>query len=169
MTAYPQIVVEARYDAVADFYRAGWSDTYDDSVSVALLGLVGVVEGRDVLDLACGHGRYTRELTRRGARAVGVDVSRRLIAAAEESEREQQLGLRYLLADASSPGPALSDAAFDVVVCGFGLSDIDDLDGALATVARTLRSGGRFVLDAARDPVFLVAACVLRSSADVSV
>lgn len=98
-----------------------------------------------MLDLACGHGRYTREFSRRGARAVGVDVSQRLIAAAEESERDRPLGVQYLRADASLPGQAVRDASLDVVVCGFGLSDIDDLDGALATVARTLRAGGPFV------------------------
>jgi ubiquinone/menaquinone biosynthesis C-methylase UbiE len=30
-------------------------------------------------------------------------------------------------------------------VCSFGLSDIDDLDGALGTVSRALRPGGSFV------------------------
>ena len=34
---------------------------------------------------------------------------------------------------------------FDAVVCSFGLSDIDDLAGAIATVARLLAPGGRFV------------------------
>jgi SAM-dependent methyltransferase len=33
----------------------------------------------------------------------------------------------------------------DAVVSSFGLSDIDDLDGALATVGRVLAPGGRFV------------------------
>lgn len=53
-------MTEARYDAVADFYGAGWSDSYDDSVSVALLGLADPLAGMDVLDLACGHGRISR-------------------------------------------------------------------------------------------------------------
>jgi SAM-dependent methyltransferase len=34
---------------------------------------------------------------------------------------------------------------FDLVVCHFGMSDIDDLDGVMATVARVLEKGGRFV------------------------
>jgi len=32
---------------------------------VALLRLIGDVAGRRVLDLACGHGRLSRELARR--------------------------------------------------------------------------------------------------------
>jgi SAM-dependent methyltransferase len=34
---------------------------------------------------------------------------------------------------------------FDMVTCNFGLSDIDDLDNALASVARLLEPGGRLV------------------------
>jgi SAM-dependent methyltransferase len=34
---------------------------------------------------------------------------------------------------------------FDGVVCNYGLSDIDDLDAALATVARLLKPAGWFV------------------------
>lgn len=95
--------------------------------------MAGPVQGRHVLDLACGHGRYSRELARRGAHVVGVDISHSLIAAAKAAEQEHPLGIRYLCADVSSPGPALEDGMFDVVVCGFGLSDIDDLDAALDT------------------------------------
>ena len=64
---------------------------------------------------------------------------------AEELQRTEPLGIAYAVADASAPGDAVGDAAFDLVVCCFGLSDIDELDGAMATVARCLRPGGRFV------------------------
>jgi SAM-dependent methyltransferase len=48
------------------------------------------------------------------------------------------------LLDVTSPD-ALVGEPFDSVSCNFGLSDIDDLDAALATVQRVLRPGGRFV------------------------
>ena len=71
------LVVEARYDAVADFYAAGWPDSGDDPVARALLGLCGDVAGERVLDLACGHGRITRQLAGRGAIVTGIDISAR--------------------------------------------------------------------------------------------
>lgn len=145
MVEAPGPATAARYDPVADFYAAGFPDRYDDSATAALLALTGPVDGLDVLDLACGHGRITRELARRGGRLVGVDIARRLVGMAEESERRDPLGIVYAVADASAPGPAVPAAAFDLAVCCFGLSDIDDLDGALATVVRCLRPGGRFV------------------------
>lgn len=57
-------MAHARCDAVADFYEAGWSDSYDDSISTALFDLLGPVRGQHLLDAACGHGRITRELAR---------------------------------------------------------------------------------------------------------
>lgn len=133
----------ARYDAVADFYEAGFSDPTDPIV-MALLDHLGPLTGLRVLDIACGHGRVTRELARRGAMVTGVDLSRALLDKAEAVEDGEPLGIQYVHGDAASV-PGLDDAAFDAVVCNFGLSDIDDLDRALATVHRTLRPGGSFV------------------------
>jgi SAM-dependent methyltransferase len=134
----------ARYDAVADFYQAGWPDTYTDAVSVALFELLGPLAGTRVLDLACGHGRISRELARRGARVVGVDLSGALLERARAIDADDPLPITYLRADAASPS-LLEGEVFDAVVCSFGLSDIDDLDGAVATVARLLAPAGRFV------------------------
>lgn len=134
----------ARYDAVVDFYADGFPDAYDDAATAELLALAGRVDGLDVLDLACGHGRISRELARRGARVLGVDLAGGLVALAQESERAEPLGVRYAVADAGAPGDAVPAAGSDLVTCCFGLSDVDDLDGALATVARALRPGGRF-------------------------
>lgn len=143
--AYPREMARARYDEAADFYVDGWADTYDDPASQALLSVLGSVEGLSVLDAACGHGRYTREILRRGADlCVGLDLSRELIRRAESIEESQPLGARYVCADLAA-AHGMADGSFDRVLCGFGLSDIDDLDGAVGHVARVLRPGGRFV------------------------
>ena len=130
----------ARYDAVADFYEGSFDDDADDPVLRSLLELLGPVDGRTVLDLACGHGRVTRELARAGATVTGVDLSRTLLDKAQAASPE----IRYVHADAADQG-WLPDPSFDAVVCNFGLSDIDDLGGALATVDAALRPGGVFV------------------------
>jgi 2-polyprenyl-3-methyl-5-hydroxy-6-metoxy-1,4-benzoquinol methylase len=136
---------QARYDAVADFYRAGWTDSYDDPASTALFALAGPLDGTRVLDLACGHGRITRELRRRGADVLGVDLSARQIENAEAAERTDPLGARYLVADISAPDTGIEPASYDLATCAFGLSDIDDLDGCLRTVATALRGSGALV------------------------
>jgi 2-polyprenyl-3-methyl-5-hydroxy-6-metoxy-1,4-benzoquinol methylase len=140
---YCRGMAESRYDAIADFYVSGF-DSADDPTSRALLDLLGPVGGLDLLDVACGHGRITRELARRGAKVVGVDASGKLIDRARELERKEPVGIRYIHADIAAAG-ALSGSAFDVVACHFGLSDIDDLNGAVAAISAALRPRGRFV------------------------
>jgi SAM-dependent methyltransferase len=133
----------ARYDEVADFYEQFASDHYTDPPMVALLRLIGAVAGLRLLDLACGHGRLARELARRGGRVVGVDLSAALLAKARACEEADPLQIAYVHADAASPA-TLAGETFDGIGCSFGLADIDDLDGAIATVARVLRPGGFF-------------------------
>jgi SAM-dependent methyltransferase len=137
-------VTSARYDSVADFYEVGWPDAYDDEVSIALFDLIGPLEGLAVLDLACGHGRMSRELARRGARVVGLDISSALLDKARATEENDPLAIDYRHADAASP-TALEGDVFDAIVCSMALADIDDLDGVISTIARTLNQGGSFV------------------------
>jgi SAM-dependent methyltransferase len=133
----------ARYDEIADFYEAFAPDVYDDPPTSALLSLAGAVAGLRLLDLACGHGRLARELARRGAQVVGVDLSAALLAKARNREQTTPLGIAYIHADVTSPA-TLAGHVFDGVVCHFALSDIDDLAGAVATVARVVAPGGFF-------------------------
>lgn len=134
----------ARYDAIADFYDATVADDTGDAGSAALLDLAGDVRGLQLADLACGQGRITRELARRGANVIGVDVSRGLLGKALAAERDRPFGVRYLHADVTQK-TTLDGDVFDGVVCNYGLSDIDDLDGALGTVARLLKPARWFV------------------------
>src|ERR1700734_3731665 len=137
-------MVQARYDAVAQFYIEGF-DSIDDPASRALLDLLGPVAGLQVLDVACGHGRMTRELARRGASVVGIDVSGALIARARQTEQDERLGIRYLHGDVTLPGSLGGfDGGFDAAACNFGLSDIDDLDAAIAAAGDALKPGGCF-------------------------
>jgi ubiquinone/menaquinone biosynthesis C-methylase UbiE len=137
--------VGTRYDEIADFYDERVGDDVSDSVAASVLELAGELAGARVLDLACGQGRLSRELARRGASVVGADLSEKLLAKARAAEDEQPLGIGYVHGDVTGPG-ALAGERFDGVVCHFGLSDIDDLDGTLATVARVLDPQGWFVL-----------------------
>jgi SAM-dependent methyltransferase len=133
-----------RYDLISDFYLDAVGMDRIDSTASTLLDLAGDVHGMRVLDLACGHGRVTRELARRGGRVTGVDISGGLLEKARAGEAGEPLGITYLKLDVTSEG-ALSGETFDLVSCNHGLADIDDLDGALRVVSRVLRAAGRFV------------------------
>jgi SAM-dependent methyltransferase len=133
-----------RYDEVVDFSPPGWLDIYDDAVSRALFDLLEPLEDVRILDLACRHGRMSREIARRCAGVVGRDLSEKRIDKARAIDAIEPLDISYLNGDAAGPS-ILPGQAFDGVVSSFGLSDIDDLDGALATVGRVLAPTGRFV------------------------
>jgi SAM-dependent methyltransferase len=134
----------ARYDSVADFYEATQGDSCDDPATAALLAMTGDVTAQRVLDLACGQGRVTRRLADMGAEVTGTDLSGAMLSKAMSAERLRPRSIRYVQADAGDTGWLLGEQ-FDIVTCNFGLSDIDDLDGALASVGRLLRPGGQFV------------------------
>jgi ubiquinone/menaquinone biosynthesis C-methylase UbiE len=52
-------------------------------------------------------------------------------------ESAHGFGITYIHGDAASPSVLIGEV-FDAIVCSFGLSDLDDLEGAIATVARLL-------------------------------
>jgi SAM-dependent methyltransferase len=135
---------EARYDQIADMYAERSGQTVSDPATAALLELAGSVGGLRLLEVACGQGRVARELARRGATVTGLDISAALLAKARACEAEEPLGIRYMYADVTASG-LLEGQVFNGVVCNYGLSDIEDLDGLLANVARLLRPGGCFV------------------------
>jgi ubiquinone/menaquinone biosynthesis C-methylase UbiE len=135
--------MSARYDAMAAFYDEAVGDDVTDASTAALLALAGDVDGLRVLDVACGQGRIARALARAGAAVVGIDLSAALLDLAVAAEQAAPLGIDYRTADVRQPG-VLAGERFDAVVCNQALADIDDLDPALALVARVLPAGGAF-------------------------
>ncbi|MEQ1946019.1 MAG: class I SAM-dependent methyltransferase [Bryobacteraceae bacterium] len=135
-----------QYDDIAEQYRRSklvpWR-FYIEQFS--LLELMGDLHGKDVLDLACGEGYYTRLLKRNGAaRVVGVDLSPKMIELAEQREHSEEQGIEYRVGDARTvevPG------TFDLVVAAYLLnyaSTPADLAAMCRTIAKHLKPGGRF-------------------------
>jgi ubiquinone/menaquinone biosynthesis C-methylase UbiE len=55
---------------------------------VFTLGALGDLEGRKILDVGCGSGRYSVELARAGAEVVGVDFSEEMLSMARRRAEE---------------------------------------------------------------------------------
>jgi 2-polyprenyl-3-methyl-5-hydroxy-6-metoxy-1,4-benzoquinol methylase len=69
------------YDEFAERFErhaetALWNAEYDRP---AVLGMLGDVAGKAVLDAGCGPGIYAEELLERGASVIAVDASEQMI------------------------------------------------------------------------------------------
>jgi 2-polyprenyl-3-methyl-5-hydroxy-6-metoxy-1,4-benzoquinol methylase len=130
---------DARYvGEFADWYQGWIADPAEDLVARGLFNVMGEVTGERVLDLACGEGRIARHLAALGNEVVGVELSGDMLRHAPESA-----GVTYVNADVTNTD-WWDRTPFDGVVCSMALMDIDDLAGAVATAATTLRAGGWF-------------------------
>ncbi|MBU7586152.1 MAG: methyltransferase domain-containing protein [Nostoc sp. TH1S01] len=100
-----------------------------------------------VLDLGCGEGYCTRELSRRGAAQVyGIDVSQKMIEAARLQELENPVGIKYEVGCATNL-QQFGDEEFDLVVAVFLFNylTIAQTQECMTEIARILRPDGRFI------------------------
>jgi SAM-dependent methyltransferase len=119
-----------------------YDSTQEDAARV--VELLGLTPGAEVLDAACGFGRFAVALMEHGCEVVGVDISQ---AALAEAERRCP-GPRYVVGDLSGP---LALGPFDAVVnvfSSFGYCDtVEDDQRVLDGWHRMLRPGGRLVME----------------------
>ncbi len=108
--------------------------------------------GKKVLDLGCGGGFASEEMTRRGASVVGVDPAGELLGVAKLHAEKQGMSIDYRQGSGEKiPAP---DASFDVVVCVDVLEHVADLNKVLFEVNRVLKPGGLFLYDTINRTVF---------------
>ncbi|WP_415840198.1 SAM-dependent methyltransferase, partial [Nocardiopsis gilva] len=109
-----------------------------------LADVLGLSEGRSVLDIASGPGTTARLLASEyGAAVDGVDLGEDAVRGAQEATAEAGLAdrVRFLHGDAEHlPVP---DAAYDALVCECAFCTFPDKATAAAEFARVLRPGGR--------------------------
>lgn len=138
----------------------GVAEWYDDLVeqdadsfqkNVLMPNLIRIVEpkkGMTILDLACGQGYFARAFHQNGAKVIGYDISKELIALALEQEKKRKEG-EEKIAFYVTPADSLSfmqNEAVDVVTIVLALQNIENLAGTLNECGRVLKKGGRLVM-----------------------
>lgn len=105
-------------------------------------------KGGRILDLCCGNGRHAVELSRRGYRVTGLDLSPVLLEAACERARDQKVEVEFVRCDMRQiPGEETFDAVVNFFT-SFGYFDRDEENAAvLRGIARALVPEGGFLLD----------------------
>ncbi|MEI8348557.1 MAG: class I SAM-dependent methyltransferase [Candidatus Omnitrophota bacterium] len=135
------------YDDIAQKYaEALKSIKRKYTLEETFLDCVGKIEGKNILDVACGEGYYARLLKTRGAnKVVGVDISASMLAIARDQEKIKPLGVEYECFNAASL-PVLGK--FDVVTAAFLLhysKTKEELSEICKNVCLNLKPGGKFV------------------------
>jgi toxoflavin synthase len=141
------MVTDYNQSRIAEQYQQFRAQSGRSPIEIySALKLIGDVQGKRVLDVACGEGHFTRMLRNAGAaEVVGVDISERMIELAREQEAREPLGIEYRVEDAKT---VVEHADFDLVV-GVWLLVYAQTRAELAQmcrgVASRVSSGGRFV------------------------
>ena len=105
-----------------------------------LIGIAAPAAGSTALDLATGTGDIAFGLDQRGARVVGLDITRRMIELAR-SKTAPAGAPEFLVGDMMAL--PFADARFELVTTGYGLRNVPDIGSALAEMFRVLEPGGQ--------------------------
>jgi SAM-dependent methyltransferase len=140
--------MSSQYDAIGSRY-GNWKHTpiplYAEIPTVRGL-LHGLVEGRRILDIACGTGFYSRLLKEMGAAHVtAVDISDAMVTEARAIESQDPVGIEYGIGNAETL-PVLG--RFDVVSAMYLLhyaETAEDMHRMCLNMAANLKPGGHLV------------------------
>ncbi len=120
-----------RYDAYMPFVSQGGMD---------MIGMLDVKPGAFIIDWGCGTGELAARIAENGADVLGIDFSREMI---EEAARKYP-NVRFERADGQR---YISARKADAVFSNAALHWMQDAEGAAASIAASLRTGGRFVAE----------------------
>ena len=140
--------IAERYDLITVLLSYG----RDRQWKRRLVDLAAPFDGARALDLATGTGDIAFRLAARGARAVGLDLTRRMI---ELARAKATVARPFQGHDRGAKSPAphflvgdmlalpFPDGSFDIVTTGYGLRNVPDLAAAIDEIGRVLKSGGQ--------------------------
>jgi demethylmenaquinone methyltransferase/2-methoxy-6-polyprenyl-1,4-benzoquinol methylase len=135
--------IAPRYDLINDLQSLGLHRRWKRR----LTRLAQVQPGDRALDLCCGTGDIAFALAQCGAKTVGLDFSKEMLAVAARrlgNLTNETRNPEFIQGDAQRlPFP---DAQFDVVTMGYGLRNLADWETGLAEMIRVAKPGGRILI-----------------------
>lgn len=115
----------------------------------AIVAFAQAGPGMAVLDVGCGTGATSLAIAAIGAEVTGVDISKPMLALAQERAAKARLSISFVEADASSHA---FTPQFDLIVSRFGVMFFDAPVAAFANMRKALKPGGRIAFICWRTP-----------------
>jgi 2-polyprenyl-3-methyl-5-hydroxy-6-metoxy-1,4-benzoquinol methylase len=100
-----------------------------------------------ILDIGCGTGRHTIELTRRGYSVTGIDLSESMLAKARLKAQQASLQVEFIQSDARTL-QFFNEFDLAIMLCegAFPLMETDEMNYMiLQSAAKALRDKGKFI------------------------
>jgi 2-polyprenyl-3-methyl-5-hydroxy-6-metoxy-1,4-benzoquinol methylase len=132
---------------------AWWDDRIGDGnqfqthlIEPASERLLDISPGDDILDIACGAGRFTRRMAELGGRVIAIDHSTDFIERAR-LRTPNETSIEYHVTDATDTAALLAFGIhrFDKAVCTMALMDMPQIQPVLQALKQMLKPGGGFV------------------------
>jgi ubiquinone/menaquinone biosynthesis C-methylase UbiE len=128
------------YDDFAGWYERERHHGYHALLDHLQVGIARpLAAGRDVLEVGCGTGMILKDIAPVAKTAVGIDISRGMLAQARSR------GLNVV--EGSGTALPFPDQSFDFVYSFKVLAHIEAIHQALGEVGRVLRPGGQAALE----------------------
>jgi len=141
----------------SDWYKKIWTldiqnqSWVEDTVHQVdfLINRLNLQGSEKILDLACGFGRHSLELARRGFEVTGVDITPGYIQYAAEQAQKEHLNAVFICSDIRD---VAFENEFDVVLnmadgaIGYLENDAEN-NKIFAVIAKALKPGGKHFMD----------------------
>lgn len=104
-------------------------------------------KSQKIIDVGCGTGRHSIELTKRGYQVTGIDLSDSLLERAKEKAKDQNLNIDFQKHDARNL-PFKNEFDLVIMLCegAFPLMETDEMNyEILKNVAKSLKNHGKLI------------------------
>jgi len=112
-----------------------------------LVSELNLQQGQHILDIPCGFGRHSIELSKRGFNVTGVDISQTFIQGLTEKINSEGLNIKAIQADILA---VQLNEKFSGAVClgnSFGYFNSEKMKLFVAKVAVSLETGAKFIIN----------------------
>jgi 2-polyprenyl-3-methyl-5-hydroxy-6-metoxy-1,4-benzoquinol methylase len=120
---------------------------YDKMVVKFCIEVLGLKDGGELLDIACGAGDQSVEFARLGINVTAFDISERLIESAQEFARDHEVSVNFFMGDMLKMSYEKQFNAAVLLSHSFGFFNHDENKQVLTDTYKALKEGGCLLLD----------------------